>query len=128
MNKSPGHAKHPEHKVAEKRVAQTLEVEVKDELIANSRQVIAVDEDGNPRRYYFPRSDVSMDKLERSQTTTRCPFKGTAHYFNIIDVEGSKLKDAAWSYEEPFEEHRVLKDRLAFFDDKFAAVQIRQRT
>ena len=42
-----------------------------------------IDEDGNPPRFYVPRTDVMMDKLERSSLTTRCPFKGTAHYFGI---------------------------------------------
>ena len=34
--KSPGHAQHPEHKVQEKRVGETLEVAVKDELITGT--------------------------------------------------------------------------------------------
>src|SRR5512142_2066522 len=124
--KSPGHAQHPEHKVQEKRLGATLEVEVKDELIANSRHVVAVDEDGYPRRCYFPRSDVSMEKLERSATTTRCPFKGTAQYFDV-NIDGAKLKDAAWSYEEPYDEHLGLKDRIAFYDDKIPEIHVRER-
>jgi uncharacterized protein (DUF427 family) len=127
MSKSPGYAKHPQHKVEQKRIGETLEVEAKDELIANSRNVIAVGEDGHPLRYYFPRSDVSMEKLERSATTTRCPFKGTAHYFNL-NIDGKELQDAAWSYEDPYDEHRALKDRLAFYDDKIPEIHIRQRS
>jgi uncharacterized protein (DUF427 family) len=34
------------------------------------------DEDDQPSRYYFPRSDVKMDKLERSSTTTEMPVQG----------------------------------------------------
>jgi uncharacterized protein (DUF427 family) len=64
-----------------------------------------------------------MDMLERSQTTTQCPFKGTAHYFHIRS--GDKvIEDAVLSYEDPYEEHRGLKDRLAFRDDEIREIQI----
>jgi uncharacterized protein (DUF427 family) len=65
----------PDHKVEERRIGQRVKVEVGGHEIADSSDVIRVDEDGYPGRYYFPRSDVKMDRLERSSTTTKCPFK-----------------------------------------------------
>ena len=127
MSKSPGHQKWPAHKVQEERIAQTVEVVVDGEVIASSSDVIAVEEDRYPRRYYFPRSDVKMEKLERSPTTTECPFKGTAHYFHL-NVGGKKLNDTVWTYEDPYDEHRELKDRLAFYDDKVPQIRIHQGT
>src|SRR5919108_2467886 len=105
MSKSPGHKKWPDHKVQETKLEQRVQVEVNGEIVADSNDVIKVEEDGNPDRYYFPRTDVKTDKLEQSQTTTQCPFKGTAHYFSL-KAGGNKLKDVVWSYQEPYDEHR----------------------
>ncbi|HET9217283.1 MAG TPA: DUF427 domain-containing protein [Terriglobia bacterium] len=124
MNKSPGHQKMPNHNVAQERVPETMMVEVNGEPIAKSADVIRVREDGNPDRYYFPRNDVQMKKLERTLTTTQCPFKGTAHYFDI-NTNGRRLNDAVWTYENPYDEHLDLKDRVAFYDDKLPDIRVR---
>ena len=128
MSKSPGHQKWPEHKVIETPVGKRVTVELDGKTVADSRNVIRVDEDGSPARYYFPRTDVSMDKLQRTATTSQCPFKGVAHYFSLSQdggSDGGKLEDAVWTYEEPFEEHQSLKDRLAFYDDKYRNIHVR---
>jgi uncharacterized protein (DUF427 family) len=123
MSKSPGHQQMPSHKVEERRIDQRVVVEVGGGELANSTDVIRVDEDDYPSRYYFPRTDVRMDLLERSSTTTKCPFKGSASYFNLKLGE-NKLADAVWSYEDPYDEHRDLKERLAFYDDKIKEIRI----
>jgi uncharacterized protein (DUF427 family) len=59
-----------------------------------------------------------MDRLVRSSHRTYCPFKGTASYYSLKDGP----QDAVWSYEQPYEEMDVIKDRLAFYPDKVDSI------
>jgi uncharacterized protein (DUF427 family) len=123
MSQSPGHRKNPDHKVREKRHSGRMRVEVNGEVIAQSDDVIEVIEDKAPVRYYFPRADVAMDKLERTETTTTCPYKGTAHYFTL-KAGDKRLEDSVWTYEQPYDEHADLANRVAFYDDKMPEIHI----
>jgi uncharacterized protein (DUF427 family) len=124
MNASPGHRLHPEHRVQEIPVDGRMTVELEGEPLADSRDVVRVEEDGHPPRYYFPREDVRMERLKPSATTTDCPFKGRARYFGVR-LGDTAVDDAAWSYEEPFDEHAGLKGRIAFDEGRSAALRIR---
>jgi uncharacterized protein (DUF427 family) len=123
MSKSPGHQRHPQHRAKETRVAQKVTAAIEGTVIAESADVIRVDEDGQLPRYYFPRAAVKVDRLDRSTTTTKCPFKGTASYYTITQ-NGRRFDDAIWSYEDPYDEHAVLKGRIAFYDDKHPAITV----
>ena len=124
MSKSPGHREHPKHQVVETHVRARVRARVGDQVVADSNDVIQVNEDGHPLRFYFPRTDVKMELLQPTDTTTECPFKGTARYF-ALRADGETLDDAVWTYEAPYEEHEDLKDRVAFYDDKVPGIEIR---
>jgi uncharacterized protein (DUF427 family) len=81
----------------------------KSEVIAESESTIVVE--GN---HYFPPESVKKEYLKSSQTTTVCPWKGTAHYYSI-SVGSEENRDAAWYYPDPKEPAAEIKDHLAFW-------------
>jgi uncharacterized protein (DUF427 family) len=72
---------------------------------------------------YFPRADVAMELMERSQTTSHCPYKGDASYFTLMCPDGP-IRDAAWSYEDPIEAAAQIGGFLAFYPSKVIIEQI----
>jgi uncharacterized protein (DUF427 family) len=63
---------------------------------------------------YFPPQSVKKQYLKASRTTTRCFWKGTAHYYDLV-VDGKENRDAAWYYPEPTTEAKNIKDHIAFW-------------
>lgn len=81
----------------------------KDTTIAESDDTVVVE--GN---HYFPSNALKADLVEASETTSVCPWKGTAHYYSIV-VNGERNADAAWYYPDPKEAASEIKDRVAFW-------------
>lgn len=63
---------------------------------------------------YFPPEDVNEEFLLDSPTTSRCWWKGKAHYFTVT-VDDDINVDAAWTYPEPWPLARHIKDHVAFW-------------
>jgi uncharacterized protein (DUF427 family) len=93
----------------------TVRVTFKGELVAESGDALAMKEGSYPTVYYFPRKDVKMERLARTSHKTHCPFKGDASYFSVV----GGAENAVWSYEQPYDDMAAIKDRLAFYPDKF---------
>jgi uncharacterized protein (DUF427 family) len=115
VNPAPGFKTHPDHKITTRPASARVQVRYKDEVIADSREALVMQEGTYAPVYYVPRKDVKMDRLARSSHGTHCPFKGDASYYSL--KEGPE--NAVWSYEAPFDEMAAIKDLLAFYPDKF---------
>jgi uncharacterized protein (DUF427 family) len=63
---------------------------------------------------YFPPDAVDRRYLKESATTSRCHWKGEAHYYTLA-VDGTENPDAAWYYPEPFPAAANIKDHVAFW-------------
>jgi len=63
---------------------------------------------------YFPRADIAMALLDRTDKVTHCPYKGDANYYTIVN-KSARLENAVWSYETPLEAVSEIKDHLAFY-------------
>ncbi|HTI18958.1 MAG TPA: DUF427 domain-containing protein [Trinickia sp.] len=83
--------------------------------IADTVQGVTLREAGLPEVFYFPRKDVNMARLERSDYTTHCPFKGAACHFHLRTEDNGLVENAAWSYEDPLEQVGQIKAYLAFY-------------
>ncbi len=83
-------------------------------VLGETANALELSEGDYPPVIYFPRGDIAMAMLDRSDKTTHCPHKGDASYFDIVN-KSSVTTDAAWSYESPLEAVAEIKDHLAFY-------------
>lgn len=79
------------------------------EVIAESDDTVVVE--GN---HYFPKDAVRDDVLVASDTTSVCPWKGTASYYSVV-VDGEQNVDAAWFYPTPKDAAAEITGRVAFW-------------
>ena len=124
-NSAPGFKKYPEHRVETKPADARVRVMFNGEVIANSRDAIRLDESKYAPVYYLPRKDVKMERLTRTTHSTHCPFKGEASYYTL-STGGRSVANAVWSYEQPYDEMSVIKERLAFYPDKVDSISVVQ--
>ena len=124
-NSAPGFKKHPEHRVETKPAYARVRVMFNGEVIADSRDAIRLEESKYTPVYYLPRKDVKMERLTRTTHSTHCPFKGEASYYTL-STDNLTVANAAWSYEQPYDEMSVIKERLAFYPDKVDSISVVQ--
>lgn len=92
-------------------------------VLGETTEALQLNEGEYPPVIYFPRSGLGMDFLAPSTTTTTCPHKGEATYYDIIAKSGP-IRDAAWSYEKPHDGVARIAEHIAFDPDKVAIEQI----
>jgi uncharacterized protein (DUF427 family) len=118
-----GHPRDPYHRIDVRASSRRVEVVLGGKTVAESRRALFLFETGLVTRYYLPREDVRTELLLPSDTTSICPYKGTARYWTA-EVEGRRFEDIVWAYPEPLPEQPRIKDLLCFFNEKVDALRV----
>lgn len=92
-------------------------------VIGESKAALELTEGDNAPVIYFPQADIAMAFLDKSETTSSCPHKGSATYY-AIEAKSGTIPDAAWSYEDPKSGVAAIKDHLAFYHSKVAIEEV----
>ena len=82
-------------------------------VIADTRSALRLLETSHPPSFYLPPADVDMRYLEAAGGGSRCEWKGSAAYWDVV-VGERRLSRVAWSYPEPFD-YRELAAHFAFY-------------
>lgn len=111
------HPRDPYHRVDVVQSSRHVVVEVDGTVVADTTRPRLLFETGLPTRYYIPKLDVRMDLLERTDSSTQCPYKGTAIYWSVR-AGGTVHDDLVWSYPAPIPESQRIENLLSFYNEK----------
>tara|TARA_R110002095_G_scaffold152203_4_gene131810 strand:- start:280 stop:570 length:291 start_codon:yes stop_codon:yes gene_type:complete len=87
-------------------------------VLIESDDTVIVDGD-----VYFPLGSVNSSFLKKSSSTSVCPRKGKAFFYDVV-VDNTMNRDAAWYYLDPEKAYPQLKNRIAFWK----GVELRQES
>ena len=108
-----GRLRDPYHRVDVHTGSRPVVVRAGGTVVARSERPKMLFETGAVPRVYVPREDVADGVLEPSEKRAQCPYKGDATYWSVR-ADGRVLQDAAWSYDEPFDESARIAGHVSF--------------
>src|SRR6266487_1250338 len=97
--------------------SRRVRVELDGITVAESDQPRLLFETGLPVRYYLPLTHLRMDLLRPSQTSTQCPYKGTASYWSV-DTGVRVHPDVVWLYRAPLPESQKIAGLACFYNER----------
>ena len=91
-------------------------------VIADTADALILQEAAYAPVVYFPREDVALEYMSRTERSTHCPYKGDAAYYTVL-MNGHIAENAVWTYETPFDSVSSIAGYLAFYPDKVDAIE-----
>jgi adenylate cyclase len=110
-----------DYEIRFERHPRRVRVEFNGAWVADSRRALVLHETRQAPAYYFPREDVQLGLLQKTQHVTHCPFKGNASYWTL-EAGGAAAENAAWSYEEPYDDAAPVRGYISFYPDRVSAI------
>jgi len=107
----------PAHRILFEPDARRLRAYVGDTLVLDTRRAHLLHETGIRPVAYVPLEDFDQTLLEKTATTSHCPFKGDASYWSL-HLGDDQREDAIWGYEEPLEQAPWLRGFAALYPGK----------
>jgi uncharacterized protein (DUF427 family) len=107
----------PHHPITVAKNPDRVVVKAGDQVIADTRAALSLQEASYPAVQYIPRADVDLTLLERTKHHTYCPYKGKASYYSVLPA-GPAGVNAVWTYEQPYDAVADIREHLAFYPDK----------
>ncbi|MBK18611.1 MAG: hypothetical protein CMM52_07225 [Rhodospirillaceae bacterium] len=115
--KAPGFANNPDKLLEFEPSPRRIRVKVNGEIIVDSTNVMLMREGGHVPVLYFPMDDVRMELFSSTDHTSNCGYKGDASYWTL--TLGDRIEEnVMWSYRDPYDETRIIKDYVAFYWDR----------
>ena len=108
------HPRDPFHRIDIIRGSRHVRVELEGMVLADSVHPLMLFETNLPPRYYLRPADVRWDALVATETTSMCPYKGTARYW----AAASGGRNVAWSYADPLRESAPIAGLIAFYNER----------
>ena len=91
-------------------------------VLGESQNALELSEGDREPVIYFPREDIAMAILDRTDKSTHCPHKGDATHFSIVN-RSDVIENAVWSYEDPIDAVAEIKNHLAFYANDDVTVE-----
>ncbi|MEO0448942.1 MAG: DUF427 domain-containing protein [Pseudomonadota bacterium] len=114
----------PDHPITIEAKQAPVSVRLAGERVLSAPAYLELREATYPAVAYMPRETLDMTRLERSDHTTWCPYKGEAAYYHLRAADGTLIENAVWTYETPFPAVAKIKGALAVYPNKVDAIEI----
>ncbi len=111
------HPRDPYHRVDVLETSRRVEISVHGDKLVDTTNALVLFETGLPPRWYLSPDDIASGTLREVETTTQCPYKGTASYWAV--EAGGEVEDVlAWTYPEVRREVGPIAGRIALFNER----------
>ncbi len=111
------HPRDPYKRIDALASSRHVRVSIDGTVVADTRKPTILYETMLPPRYYIPPTDVRLDLLVRTDTASGCPYKGFAHYWDVV-IDGVRHADVAWGYRTPLPESEAIAGLVCFYDER----------